>query len=113
MFAQRSEALVAAETREASLLARIEQLEAQVRELQQAREAPSPAKPARDDLRRIRGIGPGYERALLALGVDSFVAIASWTEADVARISETLGIRPGRIERDRWTAQARELIGLS
>jgi len=110
MFAQRSEALVAAEAREATLLARIEQLEAQVRELQQA---PAPVAPARDDLRRIRGIGPGFERALHALGVDSFAAIASWTEADAARIGAALDVKAGRIQRDRWIAQARELAGLA
>lgn len=109
MFAQRSEALVAAEAREASLLARVEQLEAQVRELQQPAAS---AAPARDDLRRIRGIGPGFERSLHALGVDSFRAIASWTEADVARIGEALDIRAGRIQRDRWIEQARELAGV-
>jgi predicted flap endonuclease-1-like 5' DNA nuclease len=110
MFAQRSEALLAAEAREAGLLARVEQLEAQVRELQQA---PPSAAPARDDLRRIRGIGPGFERALHALGVDSFAAIASWTEADVARIGAALDVKAGRIQRDRWIAQARELAGLA
>jgi predicted flap endonuclease-1-like 5' DNA nuclease len=109
MFAQRSEALLAAEQREAALLARVEQLEAQVRELEQRPEAPATAAPAPDDLRRIRGIGPGFERALHALGVHSYAEIASWTADDVARIGEALGIRPGRIQRDRWTEQARQL----
>jgi predicted flap endonuclease-1-like 5' DNA nuclease len=62
-----------------------------------------------DDLRLIRGIGPGYQRALVALGVQSFASIAAWTDEDIVKVSRELGIKPGRIQRDRWIEQARAL----
>lgn len=76
------------------------------RELEQAR-ACAVAPP--DDLKRIAGIGPKFERALHALGVTSFAQIADWTPGDVAGIALTLGIPPRRIERDCWVERAREL----
>lgn len=65
-----------------------------------------------DDLKRVRGIGPGFERALNAIGVTSFQQIAAWTPEDVARIAPLIRALPGRIERERWIEKARELCGL-
>jgi predicted flap endonuclease-1-like 5' DNA nuclease len=58
-------------------------------------------------LRRIRGIGPGYQRALEQLGVTRVEQVAQWSEADVVGFAEKLKIRPDRITKDDWVGQAR------
>jgi predicted flap endonuclease-1-like 5' DNA nuclease len=63
-----------------------------------------------DDLKRIRGVGVVIEKKLNALGVTSYQDIASWTDADIERVSEALDFK-GRIERERWVEQARILTG--
>jgi predicted flap endonuclease-1-like 5' DNA nuclease len=67
--------------------------------------------PARepDDLTRIRGIGPVIAEKLHALGITTFEQIASLGPDDVARIDEVLAFK-GRIERERWIEQAREIV---
>jgi predicted flap endonuclease-1-like 5' DNA nuclease len=66
---------------------------------------------ASDDLKRIKGVGPGFERALREAGVTSFATIAAWTPDDVARFAELLGTHKSRIERAQWIEQARVLAG--
>jgi predicted flap endonuclease-1-like 5' DNA nuclease len=63
----------------------------------------------RDDLKRIRGIGPRFAQQLSELGVGSFETIAKWTAADISHIAEQLRIRTERIDRDGWVEQARVL----
>lgn len=63
-----------------------------------------------DDLTRISGIGPGFERALHALGITSFLQIADWTPADVERVAREIRTTPRRITRDRWVEHARALV---
>ncbi len=84
---------------------------------QQAQQAPG-AGPARlsapiggvaDDLKRIRGVGPKLEALLNRLGFWHFDQIARWTEAEVAWVDENLEAFKGRVTRDDWVAQAREL----
>ncbi len=64
---------------------------------------------ARDDLKRIKGVGPKLEKMLNALGVTSFAQIAEWDEADIDRIDPQLGNFQGRIRRDSWVEQAKFL----
>ena len=74
--------------------------------------APAPASsPAthRDDLMRIKGIGPKLNARLAELGITSFAEIAGWTEEDITRIDAQLGTFQGRIRRDSWIEQARYL----
>ena len=61
-----------------------------------------------DDLKAISGVGPALEKKLNDLGVYRYEQIASWSEADVAWVDEKLKFR-GRIERDNWVKQARDL----
>lgn len=63
-----------------------------------------------DDLKRICGIGPGFERALHAAGVTTFLQIADWTPDEVERIAREIRTTPRRIQRDRWIERARELL---
>ena len=62
-----------------------------------------------DDLRRIKGIGPKYERALIALGITTYAQIAAWSEEDVARVAVELGTKPERITRAGWAKSAQAL----
>lgn len=66
------------------------------------------AAPVADDLKQINGVGPKLEQSLNELGVHGFDQIANWSQDDLSRIDEQLGIR-GRVERDNWIEQAREL----
>lgn len=70
--------------------------------------APAPAGEA-DDLKRIKGVGPKLVTLLAEQGVTRFDQIAAWTDADIARIDETMGRFKGRITRDQWVAQAKLL----
>jgi predicted flap endonuclease-1-like 5' DNA nuclease len=66
-----------------------------------------------DDLKRIPGIGPGFERALHEHGVTSFAQIADWTLEDVERVARHLRTAPARIVRGGWIERARELVAQS
>jgi len=66
------------------------------------------AEAGADDLKKLSGVGPALEKKLLAAGVTSFAQIAAWTEEDVAAFDEKLSFK-GRIEREGWIAQAKEL----
>jgi NADH-quinone oxidoreductase subunit E len=67
-------------------------------------------KTTADDLKRISGVGPKLETVLKDRGIRSFADIASWSDADVARIDADLGFE-GRIAKDDWVGQARALLG--
>jgi predicted flap endonuclease-1-like 5' DNA nuclease len=60
-------------------------------------------------LRRIRGIGPGYQRSLEQLNITRVQQIAAWTEADVSELAEKLKIRADRIVKEDWIGQAKAL----
>ena len=61
-----------------------------------------------DDLTRIKGVGPVIARKLNTMGITTFRQIADFTAEDVARVDEVMDFK-GRIEREGWTRQAREL----
>lgn len=63
----------------------------------------------KDDVKLIGGVGPALEKKLAGLGVTSLTQIAAWTAEDVARVDEELSFK-GRIERDEWIEQAKDLI---
>jgi large subunit ribosomal protein L21 len=70
--------------------------------------AAAPAVAGADDLKQLSGVGPALEKKLHAAGVTSFAQIAAWTDADVTAMDEKLSLK-GRIEREGWIAQAKEL----
>ncbi|CUH59396.1 50S ribosomal protein L21 [Thalassobacter stenotrophicus] len=72
-----------------------------------AEAAPAAAAGA-DDLKKLSGVGPALEKKLLAAGVTTFAQIAAWSPEDVAAIDEQLSFK-GRIEREGWIEQAKEL----
>lgn len=62
-----------------------------------------------DDLKLIVGIGPVLERMLQQLGIGTYRQIARWSERDIDEFDARLPEFPGRIRRDAWVTQAREL----
>jgi predicted flap endonuclease-1-like 5' DNA nuclease len=60
-------------------------------------------------LRRIRGIGPAYQRLLEQLGVTRVQQVAAWSDHDLASFAEKLKIRADRIIKDDWVGQAKRL----
>jgi NADH-quinone oxidoreductase subunit E len=72
---------------------------------------PAPARAGKvvQGLRRIRGIGPAYQRVLEQIGVSRVQQIAGWTDPDILAFAEKLKIRPDRITKDDWVGQARAL----
>ena len=61
-----------------------------------------------DDLSQISGVGPVIVKKLHGEGVTTFAQIAKWTDADVEAIEEKLSFK-GRVGREDWIAQAKEL----
>jgi large subunit ribosomal protein L21 len=71
----------------------------------------APAAPAGfiDDLKLIGGVGPALEKKLIAAGVTSLRQVAEWSAEDIAKFDAELNFR-GRIERDEWVDQAKDLV---
>ncbi|MEZ5997929.1 MAG: hypothetical protein R3B98_04485 [Hyphomonas sp.] len=65
-----------------------------------------------DELEEINGVGPMLGELLNEVGVYYFWQIAEWTPKDVEWVDEKLEHFKGRIERDDWVGQARELAKL-
>ncbi|UZD92047.1 50S ribosomal protein L21 [Cognatishimia activa] len=68
----------------------------------------APAAEGADDLKKLSGVGPALEKKLLEAGVTTFAQIAAWGEAEIAEFDEKLSFK-GRIEREGWVEQAKEL----
>jgi predicted flap endonuclease-1-like 5' DNA nuclease len=66
------------------------------------------SEPQKDDLKKIRGIGPTIEVALNKMGTYTYVQIAKWTARDIARIAQKLDTPPDRIKRDNWVDGAKK-----
>lgn len=82
--------------------------------------APAPKKPKgllkkvpadADDLKLIKGVGPGLETQLNGLGVYRFRQLAKFSEADLQWVDENLTSFKGRCFRDDWIGQAKGLMG--
>jgi NADH-quinone oxidoreductase subunit E len=62
-----------------------------------------------DDLKLIKGVGPALEALLHRLGYFHLSQIAAWTPEEVAWVDENLEEFRGRVTREGWVEQAREL----
>jgi len=69
-------------------------------------EAPREGK--KDDLKRIKGIGPKIESTLNELGIYHFDQIAGWNRKTVTWVDDYLSFK-GRIDREEWVKQAKVL----
>jgi len=69
---------------------------------------PKPREGGKNDLKRIKGVGPKIEQKLNELGIYHFDQIAAWDSQTVDWVDDYLSFK-GRIKRDRWIDQAKEL----
>ena len=74
-----------------------------------AEELAEPEHNGRDDLKRIKGVGPAIEKTLNEMGIFSFRQIAEMSEYDIDRVAQRLKGFRSRIYREDWIGQAREL----
>jgi NADH-quinone oxidoreductase subunit E len=63
-----------------------------------------------DDLQVIEGIGPRMEALLHSLGFYHFDQLARWTAEEIAWVDSNLKSFKGRLIRERWVEQARDLL---
>lgn len=61
-----------------------------------------------DDLSKISGVGPKLVERLNELGVYNYSQIAEWTPENIDWLDQHLKFK-GRVERDNWVDQAKEL----
>ena len=64
---------------------------------------------ARDELQKIKGIGPAIEKTLNEMGIFKFHQIANMSEYDIDRVAIRLKGFHSRIYREDWIGQARDL----
>jgi predicted flap endonuclease-1-like 5' DNA nuclease len=63
----------------------------------------------RDDLQKIKGVGPAIEKTLNELGIYRFQQISEMSEYDIDRVAQKLRGFRSRIYREDWIGQARLL----
>lgn len=64
----------------------------------------------KDDLKLISGIGPFIEKKLNGIGIYTFSQISKFSPKDIDDITSLIEFFPGRIKRDNWTKQAKDLM---
>ena len=62
-----------------------------------------------DDVSLISGIGPAIARDLTEMGIVTFAQISELNDQEMRAINDKIGF-PGRVEREQWREQARELM---
>ena len=63
----------------------------------------------KDSLQTIKGIGPFIEEKLNALGIYTFEQVGNMTPDIEEQVNKAIEFFPGRVKRDQWAKQAREL----
>jgi predicted flap endonuclease-1-like 5' DNA nuclease len=63
----------------------------------------------KDDLTKIKGIGPFIEKRLNMLGIYSFQQLSELDSEMVDRVGAAIEFFPGRIARENWIGQAKKL----
>lgn len=69
----------------------------------------APKKEVADDVSLISGVGPVLKNKLAEAGITSLKQISTLKKKDAAKLDEELSLG-GRIEREEWVAQAKELL---
>ncbi len=64
----------------------------------------------KDDLTKIEGLNPFIEEKLNQIGIYSFSQISRFTNEDIKALTHLIEYFPGRIERDKWVEQAKEIL---
>jgi len=70
--------------------------------------APKPAVAKPDDLTKIKGIGPKFQKHLTTLGIKSFAQLAKLSKQQAQELDDKMELN-GRLLRDNWVGQAAEL----
>jgi large subunit ribosomal protein L21 len=98
--------------------AKTDEVKAEAKPAKAKAEAPAKAEPAaaagaepayKDDISLIGGVGPVLKKKLEAAGYGTLASIAALSADDIARLDAELKLG-GRIERDEWVEQARDLM---
>jgi predicted flap endonuclease-1-like 5' DNA nuclease len=63
----------------------------------------------KDDLQTIKGIGPFIAEKLYALGIYTFEQVSNMTPKIEEEVNKAIEFFPGRVKRDEWAKQAKEL----
>ena len=63
----------------------------------------------KDSLQTIKGIGPFIEEKLYALGIFTFEQVSKMTAKIEEDVNVAIEFFPGRVKRDEWAKQAKEL----
>ena len=63
----------------------------------------------KDSLQTIKGIGPFIEEKLYALGIFTFEQVSKMTAKIEEEVNLAIEFFPGRVKRDEWAKQAKEL----
>ncbi|MDF9796212.1 large subunit ribosomal protein L21 [Catalinimonas alkaloidigena] len=64
----------------------------------------------KDDLKKISGIGPVFEKELNAKGYTTFEQISKLSEEDMEKIADIDGLTADLIKSEDWVGQAKELM---
>jgi predicted flap endonuclease-1-like 5' DNA nuclease len=64
----------------------------------------------KDDLKKISGVGPVYEGKLNDLGIYTYEQVSKLTPEGIRAIEELTKYFPGKIEREDWIGQAKNLM---
>lgn len=65
---------------------------------------------SKDDLKLISGVGPVYEEKLNSIGIYTFEQVSKLTPDAIKAIEELTKYFPGKIEREDWISQAKNLM---
>jgi predicted flap endonuclease-1-like 5' DNA nuclease len=76
---------------------------------QEQEQEQEPYDTPRDDLKKIKGVGPAIEKTLNEMGISRFDQIAQMSEYDIDRVAHRLKGFRSRIYREDWIGQARDL----
>ncbi len=63
-----------------------------------------------DDLKKIKGIGPVFEKRLIDLGIKTFEDLANLSQEIIEDIAEKIKAKPERIVKEHWQEQAEKLL---
>jgi poly(hydroxyalkanoate) granule-associated protein len=88
---------------------RLDALNESVKELVRVQKVKKGQPQGKDDLKAISGIGTVLENKLNADGIVSYRQIATLNPEDIERIETKVIHSTGRIARDKWVKQAKEL----
>ena len=64
----------------------------------------------KEDLKRIKGVGPKLESVLNSIGIFTFAQVSKMTEKEYQLVDNLLTTFKGRGKRDDWAKQAKSFL---